>query len=118
MCEPLAVATYACKDRAEVKDGDKVLVFGDGPIGNEPLPLSFRSLSPSHPGTMAAMVSSALKAGRVLVCGHHDDKLQEIVDACPQAEVLNVKGSGDYSQVAEKIRCSLFFPPVQSCFCS
>ncbi|EER02284.1 Sorbitol dehydrogenase, putative [Perkinsus marinus ATCC 50983] len=93
MCEPLAVATYACKDRAEVKDGDKVLVFGDGPIG-----------------TMAAMVSSALKAGRVLVCGHHDDKLQEIVEACPQAEVLNVKGSGDYNQVAEKIRDALGGP--------
>lgn len=35
MVEPLAVATYACKDRAEVKKGDKVLVFGDGPIGSD-----------------------------------------------------------------------------------
>ncbi|KAF4721674.1 hypothetical protein FOZ62_021477 [Perkinsus olseni] len=93
MCEPLAVATYGCKDRAEVKAGDKVLVFGDGPIG-----------------TMSAMVSFALGAARVLVCGHHSDKLQGIVEACPRAEVLNVKGAGDYTQVAEKIRDTLEGP--------
>ncbi|KAF4731855.1 hypothetical protein FOZ63_029372 [Perkinsus olseni] len=93
MCEPLAVATYGCKDRAEVKAGDKVLVFGDGPIG-----------------TMSAMVSFALGAARVLVCGHHSDKLQGIVEACPGAEVLNVKGAGDYTQVAEKIRDTIEGP--------
>lgn len=57
------------------------------------------------------MVSSALGASRVLVCGHHTDKLQEIVEACPRAEILNVKRSGDYNQVAEEIR--YFWPPRQ-----
>ena len=33
LCEPLSVGVYACKEKAKVRNGDTVAVFGAGPIG-------------------------------------------------------------------------------------
>ncbi|KAF4660387.1 hypothetical protein FOL47_007180 [Perkinsus chesapeaki] len=90
MCEPLSVAVYACETKAKVKAGDKVVVYGAGPVG-----------------TMTAMVAQGMGASRVMVCDIDSSRLDKVRSLCPQVEVLNTRELGGSEQTAEAIKGEL-----------
>jgi len=70
LAEPLAVC-YESFQRAGLRQGDQVLVIGDGPFG-----------------FLHAQLAKALGAGKVIVAGHHDQRLARIA-AHTQAAICN-----------------------------
>jgi threonine dehydrogenase-like Zn-dependent dehydrogenase len=70
LAEPLAVC-YESFQRASLKKGDRVLILGDGPFG-----------------FLHAQVAKAREAGKIIVAGHYDQRLERI-KAATGAEVCN-----------------------------
>eukprot|EP00746_Dinoflagellata_sp_MGD_P163787 gnl/MRDRNA2_/MRDRNA2_92015_c0_seq1.p1 gnl/MRDRNA2_/MRDRNA2_92015_c0~~gnl/MRDRNA2_/MRDRNA2_92015_c0_seq1.p1 ORF type:complete len:401 (+),score=67.28 gnl/MRDRNA2_/MRDRNA2_92015_c0_seq1:112-1314(+) len=85
MCEPLSVGVYACEQKAKVKPGCKLAVFGAGPIG-----------------TICSMVAHGMGAGKVILCDVVDARL-EFCKSCVPIETLNTMGMNS-QQVADKIK--------------
>jgi len=83
-CEPLSVGVYACEQKAKVKPGHTVVVFGAGPIG-----------------TITCMVAHGMGAGKVILCDIAAGRLQFCKEMIP-VETLDTTGM-DARAVAEKI---------------
>ena len=87
MCEPLSVGVYACEQKAKVKEGSTVVIFGAGPIG-----------------MLTSLVANGLGAKKIYLC----DIQQNRLDTCKRllGDVLvtiNTDGlSGE--EVAEKVK--------------
>lgn len=65
MCEPLSVGVYACEQRANIKPGDNVVIFGAGPIG-----------------TLCAIVAHGLGANRIMLVDMQEDRLTFCKEKC------------------------------------
>jgi threonine dehydrogenase-like Zn-dependent dehydrogenase len=64
LTEPAAVCLESFR-RADLHSGDSVVIIGDGPFG-----------------FLHAQIARTLKAGIVVVAGHHDQRLERIKGAC------------------------------------
>lgn len=85
MCEPLSVGVYACEQKAKVKPGSKLAVFGAGPIG-----------------TICSMVAHGMGAEKVILCDVVEPRL-EFCKSCIPIETINTRGLTS-QQVADKIK--------------
>lgn len=98
MVEPLSVGLYAAEQRAKVKKGNTVVVFGAGPIG-----------------TIVALVTQALEAGRIILIDINMERLDFVQKKCiPGLLTLNSTGLSP-EDVSEHIKELNDKRPVDSC---
>mmetsp|Transcript_23813 Transcript_23813/g.52459 ORF Transcript_23813/g.52459 Transcript_23813/m.52459 type:complete len:358 (+) Transcript_23813:53-1126(+) len=97
MCEPLSVGVYACEQKARVKPGQTVAVFGAGPIG-----------------TMCSLVANGMQAGKIILCDINPERLEFVASLIPGLVTINTTGL-DSKAVATKIEEANGGKKVDSC---
>ena len=87
MCEPLSVGVYACEQKARVKKGSTVAIFGAGPIG-----------------MLTSLVANGLGAGKIFLCDIQASRLDKCKELLGDVLVpINTTGlSGE--EVAAKVK--------------